>query len=96
MLHVVLAALLSGQSFSPRTDVPENLVVDPRADAGGAGWTTSRDGATIEFVDGDAVFVNRNKGTFQQTVPIPVLLPSEQAAREFLARFGVTPSPRGE
>jgi hypothetical protein len=75
MFHAASVALVALQTLSASTRVPGNLVVDPGADAGGAGWTTSREGATIEVVDGDAVFVIRDRGSFQQVVPIPATAP---------------------
>ena len=75
ILHALVAALVALQTLSATTQVPANLIADPRADAGGAGWSTSRDGATIELIDGDAVFVIRDRGVFQQSVPIPATPP---------------------
>ena len=75
ILHALVAALVALQTLSATTKVPENLIGDPRADAGGAGWVTSREGATIELIDGNAVFVIRDRGLFQQSVPIPATPP---------------------
>jgi hypothetical protein len=64
-------------------DVPGNLLIDPSANLGGAGWRSVGD-ASIEPLDGDPSFVVRKRGMFQQTVSIPYVSGSQYAV--FLAR----------
>ena len=75
MFHFVAIAALVLQVLPANAKVPGNLVVDPHADAGGAGWTTSRGDAAIELIDGNAVFVIRNRGSFHQNVQLPPVSP---------------------
>jgi hypothetical protein len=74
LLSLLLSVVAAPQSV-------RNLLVDPAADAGGAGWTTSRDGAaTVEFVGGNPCFVVRYNGSFRQHVTIPAVAPGTHVA----------------
>jgi len=80
LLLLIVFSLIAAQPAK----IPGNLLIDPGADAGGSGWTTSREGATIELLGGNACFVIRNQGSFQQNVPIPATAPGTHVV--FLAR----------
>lgn len=71
MVQIILAALISFQSGESLRDIPGNLLIDPGAEAGGSAWRSYRD-ASVEVIDGNAVFVVRNGGQFQQAVSIPI------------------------
>ena len=58
------------QSAAFHSAVPGNLLSDPRAELGGAGWRAIDD-ATVEVWRGSRCFTVRNRGAFIQLVAVP-------------------------
>jgi len=71
MLALAIALALSLQSTPQSIEVPGNLLVDPHVDAGGSAWQSNGD-ARVERIDGNLCLVVRNRGLFQQSVPLQV------------------------
>lgn len=70
MWSIVFALNLLWIQVGGSLDVPDNLLIDPRADLGGSAWRSVGE-ANIEHRGGNSCFVVRNGGEFQQVVSIP-------------------------
>ena len=70
MFAIALTIVLFSQPNTRAGEIPDNLVFDPHADAGGARWLSNEE-ATTESIDGNRCFVIRNRGLFSQTVKLP-------------------------
>ena len=98
-LHVAVTERIRGMAATTmllvyrRVPLPEgrpgeNLLDNPAADHSGRGWLAIGD-ARIEACDGNPCFVVRNKGSFHQTVLLPL-----DAAGKYLVMIGAGSSER--